>query len=512
MTTQVQAAPPVAPFAIFRSAAWTAASQIATMGAGASMGIILLLRFGKSTQTDAALAAAGVYGLLLVICIGFRITIAPRLAERPSLFATFDEFLGASISLVLVSGIVLVALGGWVAAVMGGRLGFEAQETIRVSLAILWVALIAQLVGALGAALLGVRGEFGLSGLAYVLGATGALVCIVLLPSALGVIVLPVAIAVGSALMAATVLARMVRLGYAPYPSIVWKGVGELHIVRLLLVASISPVAWQLSYLISLAVAARLGTGAVTLYTYSFAAAGIVTGITANSGGLVLAGQLAQTWDRRRESLDAYLQPVLRAGLLITVPVLALAAWIGPGAIELLLGRSLSQSDARTIVVTFLMLAGMIIATMAVQVPMLAAFALSWYGRIAFLVLVTAGIHLAITLVAAMTGDVSLLGLAASISATVALLLIVGVVCGRRTALTLLLIGRESAQLALVCAAAFGPFRLVAIVLGGGLWDVPLAMVALSLFGVLIHLWLPEHYALAARITRQVLGAERRLS
>ena len=72
---------------VFRNAAWTAVSQVATMGLGASMGLVLVLRFGKSSQSDAAFAAVGVYGVLLVLCVGFRITVAPRMAERPSLFA-----------------------------------------------------------------------------------------------------------------------------------------------------------------------------------------------------------------------------------------------------------------------------------------------------------------------------------------------------------------------------------------------------------------------------------------
>src|SRR5260221_586858 len=46
MTTQLQVAPLKTSTAIFRSAAWTAASQVATMGLGAGMGIILVLRFG----------------------------------------------------------------------------------------------------------------------------------------------------------------------------------------------------------------------------------------------------------------------------------------------------------------------------------------------------------------------------------------------------------------------------------------------------------------------------------
>ena len=395
-------------------------------------------------------------------------------------------------SLLLLSGIVLVALGGWVAAVLGGRLGPEAEETIRILLAILWIALIAQLVGALGAALLGVRGEFALPGFAYVLGALGAFACLLLAPTALGVLALPVATAFGSVLMAALMLARMVRLGYVPHASTLWKGLGELGTVGLLLVASFSPVAWQLNYLISLGFASRLGTGSVTLYTYSFAAAGIVTGITASPRSLVLAGQLAQTWDHRPESLDAYIRPMLRAGLLITLPAIALVAWIGADGIELLLGRTLSRSDAQTIALTFLLLGGMVIATTALQVPMLAAFALSWYGRIAILLATTSVVHFGITELAYTSGEIALLGLVASISTVVALVLIVVAVSRQHAVSLLVLMAREVVLLAVVCATAFVPLRLVAAALGDGLWDVPLAVAGFGLFVLLVRKWLPR--------------------
>jgi peptidoglycan biosynthesis protein MviN/MurJ (putative lipid II flippase) len=510
ISDDVAGPPRAGPSTVFLSAAWTAASQIATMALGASMAIVLVLRFGKSTQTDAAFAAYGVYGVLLVLCLGFRVTVAPRLAEGASRFATFDHFLGASMSLLLATGIVLVGLGDPIAAVLGGRLGPEARETIRVSLAILWIALFAQLVGSLGAALLGVRGEFGLPALAYLVGSLGTFACLLLLLSALGVLALPASIAIGSALMAAVMLARISRVGYVPRPGQLMQGLGDRRTVILLLVASISPVAWQFNYVISLAFAARLGAGAVTLYTYAFAAAGIVSAMTASTGSLVLAGRMSQTWDRRPESLLDYLRPMLRAGLLITLPALVLAAWVGDETIELLLGRSLSQSDAHTIVATFVLLGGMLIATLATQVPVLAAFTLSWYGRIALLVLATNVVHFAFTALASTTGELALFGLAASISAVVALVVAVAVVFGKRAAVPLLLVGREVGQLGVVCAAAFVPLWLASTAMGSRLWDIPLVVAGLGLFGVLLRSVLPEHYDLAARIARQVIGAGRR--
>jgi hypothetical protein len=196
----------------------------------------------------------------------------------------------------------------------------------------------------------------------------------------------------------------------------------------------------------------------------------------------------------------------VRAGLLIILPALALAAWIGTDLIQLLLGRSLSRSDAQTIVVTFLMLGGMIIGTMAIQVPSLAAVTLSWYGKVALLMLVTSAIHVGVTALAYTTGELTLLGLAASASVVAALLLFVGAVYAKWTAAPLVLIVRELGQLAVLCTLAFVPFRLVCARLGDGFWDVPLALAALCLFVALIRQWLPEHFELILRIAHQVLG------
>jgi peptidoglycan biosynthesis protein MviN/MurJ (putative lipid II flippase) len=297
-------------------------------------------------------------------------------------------------------------------------------------LAVLWIAVIGQLVGALGAAVLGVRGEFGVPGIAYVLGALGSLAALLVLPASVGVLALAFGIAMGSLIMAAVILARLIRLGYRPRLARFFKGVLEVRAVALLLVASIPPAAWQLNYLISLAYAARLGAGAVTLYTYAYSAAGVVTGVTASAGSVVLAGQISRRWDRRPQSLEPYLRRMVRAGLMITLPSLACAAWIGEQAIMLLLGPSLTQSDAHTIVGMFLGLGGMLIGTMAVQVPLIAAFTVVRYGRVAILLLLTCGFHLAITASAYMTGELVLLGVAASISALVALLLVIALMYG----------------------------------------------------------------------------------
>ena len=49
------------------NAAITALTQIASMGLGAAIAVVILLRFGKDADTDGLFAAYGVYGVMVVI-------------------------------------------------------------------------------------------------------------------------------------------------------------------------------------------------------------------------------------------------------------------------------------------------------------------------------------------------------------------------------------------------------------------------------------------------------------
>lgn len=507
--TLTEVPPTAQPERVIRNTAWTAAAQLATMALGAGTGVVLLVRFGKGSQADAAFVAYGVYSTLLILCLGFRVSMVPRLTKYGSVFRGFDHLLGAGIVLLIGVGIILVGFGDSVAAVLAGRLGPDAEDTVRTSLAVLSVALTAQLVGALGAAVLAIRGEFALPAAAYLGGSLTSLAGVLVLPMSLGVLSLPWAILAGSLLLATVMTLRIVRLGYTLDGGSVFEGARELGTLVTLVVASLSPLAWQLNYLVSLGFAARLGTGAVTIYTYAFSAAGVVTGVTAGAASYVLAGRLSQTWDRRLESLVPYLETMVRVGLLIVVPVLTVAAIAGEEVFELLLGRSLTASDAHSIIITFLSLGGMIVATISVQVPLLAAYARSHFARVAFVLFLISGLHLGLSGIAYMSGEIQMLGVAASISTLWALVLVLAVTYGRHLLGPIVFLGRELAQLMMLGLAAFVPCRIVASLLGDGIWNLPAALGSVALFAGFLYVCLPEHFRLAIHIAFQVLGVAR---
>jgi hypothetical protein len=139
------------------SSLWAAVSQIALLGVQALAALAILLRFGKGVDTDAVFAAYGVYGVLMLMCQTLRLTVVARVLESPSQWAAVDRFLGAGLSLLALAAVALLAAGGPIARVLTGDLGDHAEHIARVTLALLWLAVVGQLVAALGAAVLAIR-------------------------------------------------------------------------------------------------------------------------------------------------------------------------------------------------------------------------------------------------------------------------------------------------------------------------------------------------------------------
>ena len=98
---------------------------------------------------------------------------------------------------------------------------------------------------------------------------------------------------------------------------------------RVLLISSVSFLMAQVGFIVILGVGARLGVGVITVYTYAYMAMGLVQAVFVSSVPMVMAAPLSQTWDRRPETLLPHHEAVLRAGMLLVVPVLAAAALIG---------------------------------------------------------------------------------------------------------------------------------------------------------------------------------------
>lgn len=486
---------------IASSAALTAAAQISSMLIGGLLAVGITLKFGANAQTDGVFAAYGVYGIVLLIAQSVRTTVVARLVEGESVFAQLDRFLAAGVLVSLACGIPFALLGGPVASLLTGGLGAEAGDTAAKALLILWPGAAAQVAAALFAATLGTRGEFGLPGLAYVVGGIASIVVLLVLAGPLGVDAVAVGVTVGSVLIAAILLVRLLRVGYRPSPSRLLDGRAAAVAAWQTTVGALGFVVAQVSYVLSVAFAARLGEGAVTLYSYAFFACSLVVGATTGPVGIVLAAPLARTWDRRPASLEPHLLAVLRAALVLVVPAIGLAGLIGVPLVDLVLGRSLGPDDPATLMATFLALGGLLLSSCASPVPTLAAFAAGRYLAVLAVAGLGLAVHAGISFAALQADSLPVLGAATSVSTLLSLALLLLIVYGPRgTLATLWLVAREAVRVVAVGTVAFLPVALGAWALGAAGWHVLGAVLGLAAFALLVRLALPEHRALVARL------------
>jgi peptidoglycan biosynthesis protein MviN/MurJ (putative lipid II flippase) len=488
------------------NAAITALTQVASMTLGAAIALVILLRFGKNRETDGLFAAYGVYGIVVVVAQTFRTTVVARLVESPSLFAALDRYLGAIAAIFLGAGIPLVALGDPLAHLLIGHLGSTATHTARIALLVLWLAAGAQLVSALLAAALAVREEFAVPGGAYVIGGVVSITGVLAFAPLLGIQAVPLALCLGGVTTASVMALRLARLGYRPRPGGLVPDGRSVSRAGLLLWAAVGAVSGQVAYVVTIGFAARLGPGAPTLYTYAnFVFILFMAGV-AGSMSIVLAPRIAETWDRRPESLHGPMLEVFRAGLMMMLPVVAVVAIAGPVVARV----ALSARDARTVVDVLLMLSGGLVAGIAVPVPQIAIYTEGRYGTLA--AISAAGVAIQFGLCAAVLGLHSLVALAAASLTTGVVLAVVTlvVVFGPETGRALRWIFRETVLVGAVAALVFVPAG--AIGFAGGPVVRPIAALAgLAAFVAIGPRVLPRHWELAQRVLGPLSERMRRI-
>jgi peptidoglycan biosynthesis protein MviN/MurJ (putative lipid II flippase) len=243
----------------------------------------------------------------------------------------------------------------------------------------------------------------------------------------------------------------------------------------------------------------------VTIYTTAFFGAALIVALTASAAALVLAAPVAQTWDRNPEGLLPHLATVMRAGLIVIAPAVGIAALIGDDAIGVLLSGSFSAGDADTAIVTFVALGGFLVAMLGMQLPLLAAYALSRYNATAVLGAIATGVHVAVCAVAVSIGKIELLGVAASLSGLTTMTLLLWLVHRGGVLGAVGVVVRETALAGGAALVSFGVPGLVAMRLGSGPWDLLAAVVGVVAFALVIHTALPSFAETAHRMLAPVL-------
>jgi peptidoglycan biosynthesis protein MviN/MurJ (putative lipid II flippase) len=478
----------------------TAVSQVVTMGLGALLALLVLFVFGKTPKTDGLFTAYGVYGVLLMLAQSLRTTIVARLVEAPSLWQRFDHYLGAVLALTLAAAVPLVVLASPLAHLLTGHATGDAHDAARTGLWLFALAGGGQLLAAMGAAALGAVDRFVAASVAYLAAGVASIAGVAVLAGPLDVDAVPIAVAAGSLLNVALMARSLLAAGWHPHRHLIDSARALGQRAWIIVSGAALYAASQAIFVVSLALAARIGSGAATVYTYAFFAASFIVGASSGSVGIVLAAPLAQTWDRSPASLTPHVRTIVRLGAVLIAPVLGVAAVAGDDIASAVLGSKFDGADTQELAGSFLALAGYMFAMLAVTVPLLAAFALSRYPAVAAMSLGALVVHVGLSVAAATTDELEWLAVAASVSTILMLVGLFGVVYGRDAGAPLLAVASELIVPVGLAMLTFGAAGAATLVVTGGTAAVAAAVLATGGYLYLLRTLLPGRWEVIARL------------
>ncbi len=485
------------------SAALTSAAQALAMVSGGLLAVLVAIRIGADARTDGFFAAYGAYSVAVLFAQSARTTVVARLAETGDPLEGLNRFLGAGLVVFAFFGLVFVALGYPLASLLTGDLPGEAHDAAFTALVVLWPATGLQLFSALGAVVLGLGGDFGRAAVAFGGGSLTSIAAFLALEPALDVDALPVALLLGSVLTAAVIGAGVVREGWRPSRAILGAArSGGVRSAGVLVASSIAFLLQQLAYLASVGVAARLGEGVVTSYSYAFAAISLLVALP-SSASVVLAAPIAQHWDRREDTLLVHHVAVATAAGVVLAPVAAFGWLLGHEIGDVVL-RRFAAGEVDLTVDLFLVLLPLVLAAGANAVPLIAVFTL---GRLKAAALAAVGglaLHGGLCAAALAADSPELLAAAASVGALVSVPVILAIVSWRYLRIALPAVAAVTFRIAAAAAVAFGGAAA-----GAHLVDPPardaLAFVAgLALFTLAVRYAMPAERGVAVQLWRSL--------
>jgi len=462
------AAPPTS-----RQTALVIVGQAALMGFGAILALVIAQSFGKSSRTDAFFAAYGLYSVGLVFSGTFRLTaVSPLVRATGPDMAT--RLLGAVALLVLACALPMVLLASPVGALLAAS---DPTGVAATSLRILWIALAGQLLGAMLATILTVRGSFTALGLITLL--SGLVMCgvFVVARGTLGIDAAAVGIAAGGLWISGVSVAVLYRSGWRPAQidgSLLRGTMGE---TRRLAYTSLTFVGISLSYVVSLALVARQGEGEATLYSYAYVLAAILVALTANVSAMIRSPSLVASESRTAETAAVGAWS-LRMTIVIGGPALGLAALVGPPMIGVALGSGFTTKDVTSILVALVCFVGWTLASASGIFAIVELLAREDLRRLGLLAAAQVG---AVAALGALAGAIAgMPGIAAALSIVAAAVTLTQLhwAFGERIGAAMRRVGADLGREAVVIVLGFGPPTLL-------LWALDASTVGYAAAGVL---------------------------
>lgn len=428
---------------------------------GAVLALLVAQRFGKTGETDAFFAAYAFYGVGITLVPAFRLTaIAPLVADRTNAAGT--RMLGAVAVITLVMAIPMVVFAGTVgtALVESDPTGIAA-DTLR----ILWLTLAGQMFAAMLAALLAVRGAFVVIGVASLLAGVVSVSAFLLVAPALGILAAAVGLAASAGWLTACSLVAVLRTGWRPAHIDLAAVHGMFAEAGRLAYASATFFGATLLYLLSIAIAARLGEGEATLFAYAFMIANMLVGVTSNVTAMVRSPALLES-DERSADVAAAGVWSFRFTVVLVGPVLAMTVLVGGPLIGFALGSGYDDADVNNILVTVAVLSGWILASAA---AIFAVVELLARGELRRLLALTVAQVVALTLMAlAGAAWIGIEGIAAasSIALTATAVVLLAWAFGESWRGLVGEMARATGRELVVLASSFGPAAALLLTLG----------------------------------------------
>jgi hypothetical protein len=278
-----------------RSGALTALAQVMLSLAAAGAGALLAQKFGRGAITDGFLAAYAVYLLLVLAAQAVRMVVVPdltRAAAEGRLAGETRAYAVAFLSFAVPVCVLVALLSQQLGRLITGSLPPTSAHIAGRALAVLVPAAFLQLLAALAAGTLAALDSYGTAAAGFGISGLVGLAVFASLASSVGIVALAWGLAVNAVVAFAVPLVALLRRGAlrGAWPDRLDVLPRLWHLAQ----GAAVPVALQGCYLVALRLAAKLGVGSVTSFTYAYLAASTLVGATGFALGVISSAPLTR--------------------------------------------------------------------------------------------------------------------------------------------------------------------------------------------------------------------------
>src|SRR3954451_12484681 len=462
-----------------RSGLLTGLAQVALSLAAAGAGALLAQKFGRSAETDGFLSAYAVYTLLVLAAQAFRMVVVPDLTRAVAggrLGGESRAFALAFLVLALPVSVLVVVFAQPLGELVTGSLPETSAQIAARALEILVPAAFLQLLAALAASVLAALDSYGTAALGF--GASGlvGLALFAALADSVGITALAWGLLVNAVVALAVPLVALLRRGAlrGAWPASLDIGLRLWHLVQ----GAAVPVALQGCYLVALRLAAKLGVGSVTSFTYAYLAASTLVGATGFALGVISSAPLT----RRGVDAVAAGRHVVHAAWVSLAFVGAAAgvfALVGGRIVHLVLGDAYAGRVGRDLGLLVVYLSPWMVAWIGFVVTYPLVFVAARRRFLVPIALVGFAVMIPLGLGLRALWGLPVIAVAAGLSTVVIALGLMWAVSVQTLAIAVVGLARVALALGAACALAFGALTLAVS-------PVPAAVLGVVVYGVIV--------------------------